>query len=258
MIEIVGIVFPKGGKVFYADPGEFEAKKGDWCVAATETGEDLAQVTEEARVMKERENVLGIIRKATKVDFEKAEKNKEKEKEGERVCAEKIKGFELPMKLISVHLSLDQNKFTFYFSSEERVDFRELVKDLSVVLGAKIELLQIGIRDEIKLCGGLSWCGRPICCATFLNACEPITARMVKDQNLSVNLSKVSGVCGRLVCCLSYEQGFYSAFRKKAPKEGSRYQVGEETGTVEVIHPIRSSIMVRLPDNRLVEVPIKV
>ncbi|MBU1600350.1 stage 0 sporulation protein [bacterium] len=257
MIEIVGIVFLKGSKVFYADPGEFEVKKGDWCVAATETGEDIAQVIEPARVMKEKENTLKITRKATHLDFEKCEKNKEREKEGENVCAEKIKGFGLRMKLISVHLSLDQNKFTFYFSSEERVDFRELVRDLSLALGAKIELLQIGIRDEIKLCGGFSWCGRPICCTTFLKPCDHITVRMVKDQNLSVSLSKVSGVCGRLMCCLSYEQGFYSDFRKKAPKEGSHYQVGEETGTVEVVSPIRSCIMVRLPDNKLVEVPIK-
>ncbi|MEK9150195.1 MAG: regulatory iron-sulfur-containing complex subunit RicT [Candidatus Desantisbacteria bacterium] len=258
MIEIVGLVFPKGSKVFYADPGEFEVKKGDWCVVATETGEDLAQATESSRVMKEKENILKVIRKATHLDFEKQEKNNEREKEGERVCREKIEGFGLPMKLISVHLSLDQNKFTFYFSAEERVDFRELVKDLSISLGAKIELLQINIRDEIKLCGGFSWCGRPICCTTFLKPCDHIAVRMVKDQNLSVNTSKVSGVCGRLMCCLSYEQDFYSEFRKKAPKEGSRYQVGEETGTIEVVSPIRSCLIVRLPDNKLVEVPIKV
>jgi cell fate regulator YaaT (PSP1 superfamily) len=257
MIEIVGMVFPKGNRVFYADPGEFEVKKGNWCVVTTGTGEDIAQVTESPRPIKEKENVLKIIRKATHLDFEKQEKNKELEKEGEKVCSEKIKGFELPMKLIGAHLSLDRNKFTFYFSAEDRVDFRELVRDLNLTLGAKIELIQINIRDEIRLCGGLSWCGRPICCTTFLKPCDHITTRMVKDQNLSISLSKVSGVCGRLMCCLSYEYGLYSEFRKKAPKEGSHYQVGEEMGTVEVINPIRSSIMVRMADNKLVEVPVK-
>jgi cell fate regulator YaaT (PSP1 superfamily) len=259
MIEVVGIVFAKDSRLVYCEPGELELTKGDWCVVATEFGEDIAEVVEDTRVMKDDERpepLFKVLRKPTTFDLERVKKNREKEKKAREICIKRIEEQRLPMRLADVHLSLDQNKYTFYFTADQRVDFRELVKELNSEFETKIELCQIGARDGAKLFGGFSWCGRELCCATFLKELRPVTTKMAKEQNLSLSVSKITGVCGRLICCLEYEYEVYKEFRKRAPKEGAHYEIEGEKGVVESIDPVNSCIRVRLKDDRQIEVQI--
>jgi len=258
--EVAGIRLPKDRRINYCDCTEFDVKKGESYLVEIDSCCDIGICVSEARVLESyetKEHIPKIIRKAQEEDLKKQEANKEKENSAKNLFIEKVNAHNLDMKLVDVHLSLDCKKYTFYFSAAERIDFRALVKDMATSLSSKIELYQIGIRDEVKLFGGYSWCGRELCCSTFLKEFKQVNVKMAKEQNVSLSFGKTTGVCGRLICCLAFEDEFYNEFRKKAPKEGSVYKTSEGMGIVEVIDPIRSCIKVRLEDERLIEVPIQ-
>ncbi len=235
MIEVAGVRFKRVGKSYYFSPGEFKLEVGDNVIVETSRGIEYGEIVMENREIDEKKIVQPlkkIIRKATPKDDEHLKTNKEKEKDAFRICAKKITDYKLDMKLIDVEYTFDNNKILFYFTADGRVDFRELVKDLASIFKTRIELRQIGVRDEAKMLGGLGVCGRPLCCSTFLGEFQPVSIKMAKEQNLSLNPTKISGTCGRLMCCLKYEQDVYddnlkNLSKKKAPKvEG--YDVSEE------------------------------
>ena len=212
MPTVVGIRFKKAGKIYYFDPVKTEVKKGDFAIVETARGMEYGEVVTGARDVGEKEIIAPlkpVLRKATKADQDKVADNEVREKEAFNICARKIKTHELPMNLIDVEFTFDVNKIIFYFTAEGRIDFRELVKDLAAVFRTRIELRQIGVRDEAKMLGGIGCCGRPLCCSTFLGDFEPVSIRMAKDQKLSLNPAKISGICGRLMCCLKYENYLY-------------------------------------------------
>ncbi len=190
-----------------------------------------------------------VIRKATEEDEQKVKENKQKEKEAFEICLREIAKHNLPMKLIDVEYTFDNNKVIFYFTADGRVDFRELVKDLAAIFRTRIELRQIGVRDEAKMIGGLGCCGRGLCCCTFLGDFEPVSIRMAKEQNLSLNPAKISGVCGRLMCCLNFEQEFYEEVSRRAPKVNKEVLTPDGTGTVVEINALFEKVKVKLVQN---------
>lgn len=205
---VVGVSFKKAGKVYYFDPSDLELRYGDKVIVETSRGIELGEVVINPKQVTETEIIQPlkkVIRKATLKDLEQLEINKEKEVEAYDICLKKIAKHDLPMKLVDVEYTFDNNKIIFYFTAEGRVDFRELVKDLAGVFRTRIELRQIGVRDEAKMIGGLGPCGLQLCCKTFLREFEPISIKMAKNQELSLNPAKISGICGRLMCCLRYE-----------------------------------------------------
>ncbi|HSL94031.1 MAG TPA: stage 0 sporulation family protein [Bacillota bacterium] len=208
MPRVVGIRFKKAGKVYYFDPGEIELQAGDFCVVETSRGMEYGEVAGPIREVSE-ESVISplknVVRKATTEDTLYVEKNADREQEAFALAQEKITSHKLDMKLVEVEYSFDGSKITFFFTADGRVDFRELVKDLAAVFRTRIELRQIGVRDEAKMLGGLGPCGRILCCSTFLGDFAPVSIKMAKEQNLSLNPAKISGICGRLMCCLRYE-----------------------------------------------------
>lgn len=219
MIKVVGIRFKPAGKIYYFDPGELEIKREDNVIVETVRGLEFGKVVIGMREVPEQEVVLPlkkVIRLATREDVAQMEENKGKEAEAKEICLKKIQDHNLPMKLIDVEYTFDGSKVIFYFTAEGRVDFRELVKDLASVFRTRIELRQIGVRDEAKMLGGIGSCGRVLCCASFLGDFEPVSIRMAKDQNLSLNPTKISGICGRLMCCLKYESEGYECSKKGA------------------------------------------
>lgn len=210
---VVGISFKEAGKVYYFDPIDIELRYGDHVIVETSRGIELGEVIINPKEVDESEIIQplkSVIRKATLKDMEQLEINIEKEKEAHQICLEKITKHDLPMKLVDVEYTFDNNKIIFYFTADGRVDFRELVKDLASIFRTRIELRQIGVRDEAKMVGGLGPCGRELCCTTFLREFEPISIRMAKSQELSLNPTKISGICGRLMCCLRYECDSYN------------------------------------------------
>lgn len=212
MAWVVGVRFKPAGKIYYFDSEEFELKAGDAVIVETIRGIEYGLVAIGKRQVSEEELVLPlkkVIRPATAEDKENYNSNKEKEQEALQICKEKVKEHELPMKLIDVEYTFDRGKIIFYFTAEGRVDFRELVKDLAAIFKTRIELRQIGVRDEAKMLGGIGSCGRVLCCNNFLGEFEPVSIRMAKEQNLSLNPTKISGICGRLMCCLKYESDQY-------------------------------------------------
>ena len=212
MTKVIGIRFRKAGKVYYFSPGENEIKTGDHVIVETARGVEYGYVvlgTHEVDDKKVIQPLKSVIRMATPADEETERRNKEKEKEAFKVCVEKIKKHNLSMKLIDTEYTFDNNKVLFYFTADGRIDFRELVKDLASVFKTRIELRQIGVRDETKIVGGIGICGRPLCCASYLSEFIPVSIKMAKEQNLSLNPTKISGVCGRLMCCLKYEEDTY-------------------------------------------------
>lgn len=212
MAKVVGIRFKKAGKVYYFLPGGIDLNLGDSVIVETARGMEFGKVVLPLREIPPEEIVSPlkeVLRKATTEDEEQFKTNEKKEKEAFQICLTKIAAHKLPMKLIEVEYTFDGNKIIFSFTAEGRVDFRELVKDLASVFRTRIELRQIGVRDEAKMLGGLGSCGRELCCASFLGDFEPVSIRMAKDQNLSLNPTKISGICGRLMCCLKYENGCY-------------------------------------------------
>jgi len=224
MITVIGVRFKKAGKIYYFNPGDLDIKKGDFVVVETARGVEFGECVVGKKELREGEIVAplkNVIRKALEEDINTNKINKEKEEEAFKVCLEKIKAHDLTMKLIDVEYTFDNNKVIFYFTADGRVDFRELVKDLASIFRTRIELRQIGVRDEAKMTGGLGPCGRSLCCSTFLGEFAPVSIKMAKEQNLSLNPTKISGICGRLMCCLNYEQETYEDIRKRLPKVGS-------------------------------------
>lgn len=225
MIKIVGVRFRNAGKIYYFDPKKLAIKKGDHVIVETARGIEYGSVVanvQEVTDDKVVQPLKAVIRIANAEDDAKAARNKEKEKDAMRICQEKIRKHKLEMKLIDAEYTFDNNKVLFYFTADGRIDFRELVKDLAAVFKTRIELRQIGVRDETKLIGGVGICGRPLCCHTFLSEFAPVSIRMAKEQNLSLNPAKISGVCGRLMCCLKNEEETYEYLNSRLPGVGDK------------------------------------
>lgn len=225
MVKVVGVRFRKAGKIYFFAPGDLEIKTGDHAIVETARGIEYGSVVTGPKEIEDEEVVQPlkpIIRIATPEDDKTALENKEKEKEAFKICLEKIRKHELEMKLIDVEYTFDNNKILFYFTADGRIDFRELVKDLASVFRTRIELRQIGVRDETKILGGIGICGRPLCCNTYLTEFVPVSIKMAKEQNLSLNPTKISGVCGRLMCCLKNEEEAYEELNSKLPNVGDR------------------------------------
>lgn len=242
---VVGVRFKKAGKIYYFDPENTEFYYGQYVIVETARGMEFGTVVIPNRDISEEDIILPlkpITRKATDEDIEKNRQNKEKEKEAFEVCVEKIKDHNLEMRLIATELTFDNNKLIFYFTADGRIDFRELVKDLAAVFKTRIELRQIGVRDEAKYVNGIGICGRPLCCATFLGDFHPVSIKMAKDQGLSLNPTKISGVCGRLMCCLKYEQNAYEDLLKNLPKDGDIIDTPEGQGEVLSVNVLKQVI----------------
>lgn len=235
MVEIVGIRFKKAGKMYYFDPDGLELKKGDYVIVETARGIECGTIIKENTLVPDDSIVpplKKVHRKATEEDLELEEKNKVREKEAFDICLEKIAQHGLDMKLIDAEITFDQIKLIFYFTSDGRVDFRELVKELASIFRMRIELRQIGVRDEAKMRNGIGICGRPLCCATFLGDFQPVSIKMAKEQSLSLNPTKISGICGRLMCCLKYEEDVYEELNKKLPNVGDTISTVDGTGEI--------------------------
>lgn len=212
MVTVVGVRFKKAGKIYYFNPGDLQVAAGDGCIVETSRGVEFAEIVISPKSVAESEVVQPlkqVLRSATAEDYERLERNKERAQEAFEVAVRKIEEHKLPMRLLEAEFTLDDSKLLFSFTAEGRVDFRELVKDLASIFRTRIELRQVGVRDEAKMVGGLGSCGRSLCCATFLGDFEPVSIKMAKDQNLSLNPTKISGVCGRLMCCLKFESETY-------------------------------------------------
>ncbi len=236
MVKVVGVRFKKAGKIYYFDPSNLEIKEGDSIIVESARGIEFGDCVIGPKEIKEEEIVAPlkcVLRRATDEDIRIHYDNKAKEQDAFNICLEKISQHNLNMKLIDVEYTFDNNKVIFYFTADGRVDFRELVKDLATIFKTRIELRQIGVRDEAKMVGGLGPCGRPLCCSSFLGDFASVSIKMAKEQNLSLNPTKISGICGRLMCCLNYEQKTYEDIRRKLPKAGS--VVNTPKGKAEVI-----------------------
>lgn len=253
MAEVVGVRFKEVGKVYYFDPNGIQCKNGETVVVETSRGIECGEIAMENRQMDDVQIVnplKPIIRKTTPDDIKIVQENKVKEKEAFKICDQKIKKHNIEMKLIDVEYTFDGGKILFYFTADGRVDFRELVKDLASVFRTRIELRQIGVRDESKMIGGLGICGRPFCCNTFLGEFQPVSIKMAKEQGLSLNPVKISGTCGRLMCCLKYEQESYEYLLKVTPKNGAIVETGEGKGVVIDSNIITGTLKIRLDKNQ--------
>lgn len=260
MIEVVGVRFKPAGKIYYFDPDGIELEVGNSVILETTRGVECGQVVVRPKMVTEEEIVAPlkkIIRKATDVDIKQVEINKAKEKEAFRTCLKKIEEHGLPMKLVDVEYTFDANKIIFYFTADGRIDFRELVKDLAAIFRTRIELRQIGVRDEAKMLGGLGTCGRGLCCTSFLGEFDPVSIRMAKDQNLSLNPTKISGICGRLMCCLKYESDAYESEKALYPSEGTPVNTPVGEGKIISINILKKTLLVELRETRqMVEFPL--
>lgn len=249
MIKVTGVRFKNVGKVYYFSPNGLELKPKDKVIVETARGLECGEVTFSDREVADDEisgELKPVIRSATEKDLRTVEENKEKEKAAFDICLKKIEAHNLKMKLVDVEYTLDRNKILFYFTADGRVDFRELVKDLASVFRTRIELRQIGVRDESKMVGGLGICGRPFCCNTFLGDFQPVSVKMAKEQSLSLSPVKISGTCGRLMCCLKYEQDAYEHLLKVTPKNGAVVDTPEGRGTVVDFNLLTGILKVRL------------
>lgn len=249
-VKYIGVRFRNAGKIYYFAPSDIEANIGDKVIVETVRGVECGDVVLGVHEMSEEElnsPLKPIIRRATQKDFEIVERNKKKEKEAFAICEEKIKKHGLKMDLVDVECTFDNNKLLFYFTAKNRVDFRELVKDLAGVFRTRIELRQIGVRDEAKMLGGLGICGQPFCCSRFLGDFQPVSVKMAKDQSLSLNPTKLSGSCGRLMCCLKYESEAYEELLRITPKVGALVKTAECKGTVIDVNLLTGVLKVK-PD----------
>ena len=249
MGEIIGVRFKSGGKQYYFDPAGLEVQPGQGVIVETSRGLEYGECAQ-GNTQVEEETVVQplrpLVRIATEEDEKTVEKNREKEAKAFQICQEKIAAHGLEMKLVEAEYSFEGNKVLFFFTAEGRVDFRALVKDLASTIHARIELRQIGVRDEAKMLGGLGICGRPFCCAQFLDEFQPVSIKMAKTQNLSLNPTKISGTCGRLMCCLKYEQEAYEDLVKHTPKQESFVETPDGAGTVSSVNLLRQQVQVRL------------
>lgn len=248
MVNIIGVRFRNAGKIYYFDPLDFDIERGDHVIVETARGIEYGAVMTGPRQIEEDKVVQPlkpVIRIATPEDDDIEMKNKEKEKEAYKICLEKIAKHNLEMKLIDAEYTFDNNKVLFYFTADGRIDFRELVKDLAAVFKTRIELRQIGVRDETKILGGMGICGRPLCCHTYLSEFAPVSIKMAKEQNLSLNPTKISGVCGRLMCCLKNEQETYEYLNRKLPNMGDTVTTPEGIkGEVQSVNVLRQQVKV--------------
>ena len=248
MTRIIGVRFRAAGKIYFFAPGKFNIAQGDNVIVETARGVEFGRVVSGPREVREEEVVQPlkpVIRLATEQDVRVEEKNRKKEKEAFKICLEKIQKHGLEMKLIDAEYTFDNNKVLFYFTADGRIDFRELVKDLAAVFRTRIELRQIGVRDETKIRGGIGICGRPLCCNTYLSEFAAVSIRMAKEQNLSLNPTKISGVCGRLMCCLTNEEETYEELNSQLPSLGDTVTTSEGlTGTVHSLSVLRQQVKV--------------
>ena len=264
-MQIIGVRIKKAGRILYFEPNEEEVAIGDFVIVETSRGVEFGKVVVSPRELSLEENIESepgvplskIYRKATEEDLVRLEENRDGEKLAFEICVQKIAEHNLPMKLINVEYTFDVNKIIFFFTADGRVDFRELVRDLAAIFRTRIELRQVGVRDEAKLLGGMGGCGRPLCCASFLGEFIPVSIRMAKDQNLSLNPTKISGVCGRLMCCLKYENDLYCENCPKQtltfkPRVGSRVVVAEGEGRVVAVSFSRRNATILLDTNKTV------
>ena len=252
MTEIISVKFKENGRAYSFDPAGIKAEQGEYVIVETQNGIEIGTVsTANHEVPKEAivKPLKKVIRKATEKDMARREDNKRKEKEAFGICEELILAHKLDMKLVDVEYSFDANKIVFFFTSDGRVDFRELVKDLASHFHTRIELRQIGVRDEAKMLGGLGICGRPYCCKQFLSDFQPVSIKMAKEQGLSLNPTKISGSCGRLMCCLKYEQDAYEYLNSLTPSVGSTVKTPEGNATVVDVNLITGYLTVRLTDS---------
>lgn len=248
MIKIIGVRFKPVGKMYYFDPMDYGIKCGDYVIVETSRGIEYGEVVQGIKEVDEHTVVKplkGVLRLATDEDTARFKENKRKEKEAYDICAEKIEKHGLEMKLVEVEYTFDGNKILFYFTADGRVDFRELVKDLAAIFKTRIELRQIGVRDESKTLGSIGVCGRNLCCSQFLGEFVPVSIKMAKEQGLSLNPTKISGACGRLMCCLKYEQDNYEELIQASPKAGAVVSTPDGEGTVINVALLRGKVRVR-------------
>lgn len=248
MKRIIGVRFRSAGKIYFFDPLDFEVKRNDHVIVETARGIEYGTVVGDIREVDDSEvtqPLKPMLRVATKKDDEQEQKNKEKEKDAFKICLEKIHARGLEMKLIDAEYTFDNNKILFYFTADGRIDFRELVKDLAGVFRTRIELRQIGVRDETKIRGGIGVCGRPVCCNTYLSDFIPVSIKMAKEQNLSLNPTKISGVCGRLMCCLKHEEETYEDLNRRLPGVGDYVTTPDGLrGEVQSVNVLRQLVKV--------------
>ena len=252
MTEIIGVRFKNAGKTYFFSPGGQKLSPGDRVIVETARGIECGSVAIPNRLIDDGQIIAplkGIIRRADEQDLQVVEENARKEKEAFKVCQQRIAARGLEMHLVDVEYTFDGNKILFYFTADGRVDFRELVKDLAGVFRTRIELRQIGVRDESKMLGGLCICGRPFCCSTFLGDFQPVSIKMAKEQNLSLNPTKISGTCGRLMCCLKYEQAAYEDLIRTTPKVGAAVVTPDGPGVVTEVALIQGLLKVQLEAN---------
>lgn len=256
MAIVIGVRFAKNSKIYYFDPSDVWPAIGDGVICDTSRGPEYGVVAASAREVDDDMLQLPlrkVISMATEADVERVKANEKLGREAMLTCKDKIVEHKLEMKLIDVEVAFDNSKMVFYFTANGRVDFRELVKDLASIFKTRIELRQIGVRDEAKLLGGLGPCGRPICCGSFLSNFQPVSIKMAKEQNLSLNPTKISGVCGRLMCCLKFEQDHYESTRKRMPKTGKEVETPDGVGTVTDLNVLKETVTVRLHKGDSVE-----
>lgn len=249
MVKVAGVKFKNAGKVYYFDPDDHQVEPGDFVIVETARGLEFGTVSMEITEVSDDEVVQPlkkIIRAADGDDIKRHEENEKKKDKALKLCQEKIDKHGLEMKLIDVEYTFDNNKIIFYFTADGRVDFRELVKDLAGVFKMRIELRQIGVRDEAKMLGGIGSCGKSLCCSTWLSDFEPVSIKMAKVQNLSLNPTKISGICGRLMCCLKYENDVYMELRKGMPDTGEKVKTADGIGKVVETNILESKVKVRL------------
>lgn len=254
MVKVVGVRFRNAGKIYYFGPGKLDIHAGMHVIVETARGVEMGTVMTEPKGVSEEEVIQPlkpVIRIATEADEKTVAKNREKEKDAFRICLEKIAKHKLDMKLVEAEYTFDNNKLLFYFTADGRIDFRELVKDLAAVFRTRIELRQIGVRDETKIMGGIGICGRALCCNTYLSEFAPVSIKMAKEQNLSLNPTKISGVCGRLMCCLKNEQDTYEYLNSKLPDVGSEVKIADGgKGVVQGVNVLRQRVKVLITDEK--------
>ena len=252
MVKVVGVRFRNAGKIYYFEPGKLDIHAGMHVIVETARGVEMGTVMTEPKGVSEEEVIQPlkpVIRIATEADEKTVAKNREKEKDAFRICLEKIAKHKLDMKLVEAEYTFDNNKLLFYFTADGRIDFRELVKDLAAVFRTRIELRQIGVRDETKIMGGIGICGRALCCNTYLSEFAPVSIKMAKEQNLSLNPTKISGVCGRLMCCLKHEQDTYEYLNEKLPNVGDFVRTTDgNKGEVLSVSVLRQKVRIVVTD----------
>jgi len=257
LYDVVGVRFKKAGKIYYFDPGDFEIPKDEFVIVETARGVEFGKVVIARKQVEEHDVVLPlkkVLRIADTKDRLIVDENKKAATEAYEVCCQKVDEHDLDMKLIDVEYTFDRNKVIFYFTADGRVDFRELVKDLAAIFRTRIELRQIGVRDEAKMLGGIGPCGRMLCCSTYLGDFEPVSIKMAKDQNLSLNPTKISGLCGRLMCCLKYENDEYETAKEQLPDLGDMIKIPNGTGQVVGLNILERVLQVEFVEQgRLLE-----